>query len=419
MYLIYFISSVVSNIIGLYLLIVLILYLGMSITGFIFYKYRFKYEKTDTFRKFAVLIPAHNEENVIRYILESIKKIKYPKDKYEVFVICDHCSDSTSDIAKNYDVNLIIYNDLKPSSKARALNMATDEILKNYSLKFDAFCYFDADSLIHPDFLYFMNIYLENGYKVIQGQQLPKNPYDSLVSLIISSGQLVTNRFFQKPKNILGLSATLHGKGICFDMDIVKNYRWDETCLTEDIEMQMRLIASGIRIFWGEEAIVYDEEPFSIMQYVSRSIRWTRGALDTAKKHLWKLFVRFLKYFDFKALEGFVYCAGVYRVVMIIIFSVILYFYRDSFNILIYVLSFLPVDGIIYKLLFIVMPFVFIPVSILIYDKIKLGMVFSYYLQPVLGIFRIPIFIMGLFRDREKWGRTEHLSKVSIEDIVY
>ena len=48
---------------------------------------------------FAVIIPAHNEEQVIRFLVESLGKQDYPRDFYNIFVIADNCGDNTASVA--------------------------------------------------------------------------------------------------------------------------------------------------------------------------------------------------------------------------------------------------------------------------------------------------------------------------------
>lgn len=49
---------------------------------------------------FSVIIPAHNAENHIRKLLDSIA-CQHFRD-YELIVICDNCTDSTEEIAREY-----------------------------------------------------------------------------------------------------------------------------------------------------------------------------------------------------------------------------------------------------------------------------------------------------------------------------
>ena len=49
---------------------------------------------------FALLVAAHNEENVIAQLAESLKGLNYPSDCYDVFVIADNCTDKTAERAR-------------------------------------------------------------------------------------------------------------------------------------------------------------------------------------------------------------------------------------------------------------------------------------------------------------------------------
>ena len=51
-------------------------------------------------KRFALITAAHNEEAVIRYHLESIKKLNYPAELFDIYVIADNCTDTTAAIAR-------------------------------------------------------------------------------------------------------------------------------------------------------------------------------------------------------------------------------------------------------------------------------------------------------------------------------
>lgn len=55
--------------------------------------------------KFTVIVPAHNEEQNIRKCLDSIVNQSY-KD-FELFVVCDSCTDNTVNIAKQYNCTVL------------------------------------------------------------------------------------------------------------------------------------------------------------------------------------------------------------------------------------------------------------------------------------------------------------------------
>ena len=53
-------------------------------------------------KSFAVLVAAHNEEQVVGALMENLKQLNYPKDLYDVFVICDNCTDNTAEISRQH-----------------------------------------------------------------------------------------------------------------------------------------------------------------------------------------------------------------------------------------------------------------------------------------------------------------------------
>src|SRR5258708_38798669 len=49
---------------------------------------------------FAILIPAHNEQDILATLLDSLADLDYPKDKYAVHIVADNCTDSTANVAR-------------------------------------------------------------------------------------------------------------------------------------------------------------------------------------------------------------------------------------------------------------------------------------------------------------------------------
>ncbi|MDT8286895.1 MAG: glycosyltransferase family 2 protein [Elusimicrobiales bacterium] len=365
---------------------------------------------------FAVMLPAYNEEKVISYCLESLVKMDYPPERFDVWLVADHCTDSTAALGEAAGVKVLRYGHADgPAGKAHALAWATGKVMA--ARRYDAFCYFDADSLAHPGFLTAMNACLAAGDKAVQGRQLAKNKREGILPRILAAGHCITNRFFQRPKLAWGLSATLHGKGICLDAATAAAFPWDGHSLTEDLEMQMRLARHGIRIGWSHEAVVYDEEPVTLSQYVRRCVRWTRGALDTARKHLWGLWKRALLKKDPRAFEAWLYCAQAYKFALILLTAALIYYTKDGFNLIVWFYGVLPGAQAAMKALAL-MPLLIYPSAAILLEGEGWDIFAAYFLQPVLTALRMPIFAAGLLRGRDWWGRTEHASRVAISELA-
>ena len=98
----------------------------------------------------TIMIPAHNEENVIANTVENIRSIDYPN--FEIIVIDDRSSDNTAnvinDLANKYeDVIAFIRDKDAFPGKSAVLNDAF-KIAKG-----EAILVFDADATVEPDFL--------------------------------------------------------------------------------------------------------------------------------------------------------------------------------------------------------------------------------------------------------------------------
>jgi cellulose synthase/poly-beta-1,6-N-acetylglucosamine synthase-like glycosyltransferase len=114
-------------------------------------------------KKFAVFIPAHNEETVIENIIDNLKQLNYPKDSYDVYVIADNCTDNTAAAARAAGTNVLERDDDKKRGKGYALQWAFEKVLYNESSEYDGAVVFDADNLVSRNFLREMNNKLCDG----------------------------------------------------------------------------------------------------------------------------------------------------------------------------------------------------------------------------------------------------------------
>ena len=121
------------------------------------YKYRKRKAKknpisiNEHYKPFVtIMIPCHNEQNVIKNTVENVLKLEYPN--YEVIVIDDRSEDETAsvliELEKKYDnVKVLIREKDAFPGKSVVLNEAM-----NYA-KGEAILVFDADAYVKSDFL--------------------------------------------------------------------------------------------------------------------------------------------------------------------------------------------------------------------------------------------------------------------------
>ena len=238
--------------------------------------------------KFALLIAAHNEEVVIGSLIESMLQIDYPKELYDVFVIADNCTDNTAKIAGEYGVNVCERFSEDKRGKGYALEWMFDKLFK-MEKKYDAVAIFDADNLVHKNFLREMNSKMQEGYKVVQGYIDSKNPNDSWIAASYSIAFWTQNRMFQLARENVGFSNQIGGTGFVVETETLKELGWGATCLTEDLEFTCKLVLNGEKVGWAHDAIIYDEKPLKLGQSWTQRKRWMQGFADVASRYFFKL----------------------------------------------------------------------------------------------------------------------------------
>ena len=79
---------------------------------------------------FAIIIAAHNEEQVIRHLVENIQVLKYPRELYDIFVVADNCKDNTAKIART--AGAIVYErfNLEERGKGYAMEWMFAKLFK-------------------------------------------------------------------------------------------------------------------------------------------------------------------------------------------------------------------------------------------------------------------------------------------------
>jgi cellulose synthase/poly-beta-1,6-N-acetylglucosamine synthase-like glycosyltransferase len=146
--------------------IITLYYLFISFFGF--YKKKKENINESPEKTFALVVAAHNEEMVIKHIVESLKSLDYPRNMYDIFVVADNCTDSTAEIARLHGAYVFERTDNSKRGKGYALDWAFKKIFA-MKKKYDGVVIFDADNLASKNFLSEMNKKLKQGYKVVQG----------------------------------------------------------------------------------------------------------------------------------------------------------------------------------------------------------------------------------------------------------
>lgn len=367
-------------------------------------------------KKFAVLIAAHNEHAVVGQLIKNLRDQNYPKELYDVYVIADNCSDDTAAIARAEGAIVCERFDSQKKSKGYALEWMFERLfaMEREGKIYDAVAIFDADNLVHPQFLAEMNNRLLKGDRIIQGFLDAKNPYDTWVAGTFAIAFWVIDHVSHLAKTNIGLSAVLGGTGMCITIDVLKKYGWRATCLTEDMEFTMKSLAEGIKTTWAHDAIVYDEKPLTFKQSWTQRKRWAQGQFDVAHRFIPKMLVEGWRRKDIRIWDGCIYLLQPHFLMLSAFFIAVSYiqlafepFYTNIWSILPSTLMTAIMIGQ-YAL----------PMIILIKVKAKLKSWFYLLLYPLFIYTWIPIIFIGFVkRNDHEWSHTQHTRSLDYDDM--
>ena len=235
--------------------------------------------------RLLVLIPARNEENVIRRALDSLRQVDYPKDLLDICVIADNCSDRTADIARSAGIRVLERYDLARRSKAYALHWAFYDI-GLLDAGYDAITILDADSLVRPDFFRHVDGKLRQGARIVQGSRRPLNPGDSVFTAVMGITYAFENRLWYVPHANHGLSTMIVGTGVTISCDHLRLIGWDIRTLVEDAEFTIQSILAGERVHYCDEAIILAELPSTFRMLWRQLRRWFSGHIACGRFYL-------------------------------------------------------------------------------------------------------------------------------------
>ena len=367
-------------------------------------------------KKFAVLIAAHNEHNVVGQLIKNLHDQNYPKELYDIYVIADNCSDDTAAISRAEGAIVCERFDDQKKSKGYALEWMFERLFKMESEGkiYDAVAIFDADNLVHPQFLMEMNNRLLKGDRIIQGFLDAKNPYDTWVAGTFAIAFWVIDHVSHLAKTNIGLSAVLGGTGMCITIDVLKKYGWRATCLTEDMEFTMKSLTEGIKTTWAHDAIVYDEKPLTFKQSWTQRKRWAQGQFDVAHRFIPKMLVEGWRRRDIRIWDGCIYLLQPHFLMLSAFFIVVSYVqlaFEPSYT---NIWSILPST----LMTAIMIGQYALPIIILIKVRAKLKSWFYLLLYPVFIYTWLPIIFIGFWkRNDHEWSHTQHTRSLDYDDM--
>jgi len=253
-----------------------------------------KHEGTDEVDLVTIQLPLYNEYYVIERLIDSICEMDYPKEKLEIQVLDDSTDETVELVARivkekqelGFDIQHV-RRDNRKGFKAGALK----EGLVYAKGEFVAI--FDADFVPKKDFLQNTMKYFNNpkvGMVQTRWEHLNEN-----YSILTKIQALALNGHFvieQAVRNKAGFFINFNGTGGIWRKNCILDAgNWEADTLTEDLDLSYRAQLKGWKFIFLRDITTPAELPSEMNALKAQQFRWTKGAIETAKKLLpivWK-----------------------------------------------------------------------------------------------------------------------------------
>lgn len=282
-------STIVALVIFLFIL--LVRYFAILAMAYLYIN-EYTFSDTNGFLPFvSIIVPVYNEGKIIKQSISSLLNLDYAN--YEIVIVNDGSSDDTKQIAESlvgYQGGK--YNKVKISlinqpnlGKARALNAGI------YYSKADFILCMDGDSQLSPDSL----------------RSAIRHFKDPKIGAVAGNVKVLNRkRFFtdlQALEYIEGLNMARSAQSYIKLVNIIPGpigvFRrkaleqagyYSSDTFAEDADLTLKLLANDWKIYYEPKAISYTEAPVTLQQLLKQRYRWTRGILQSIRKHKKLLF---------------------------------------------------------------------------------------------------------------------------------
>lgn len=234
----------------------------------------------------SIIVPIYNEDKVLKDSIESLLNLDY--DNYEIIMVNDGSTDNTLEVAQALvGVHKGRYSDIKVTlinkqnaGKAIALNTGISVSQAEFVL-----C-MDADSKLSPNCLKVgMRHFNDPKVGAVAGNVKVLNRKRFLTDLQALE-YIEGLNMVRAAQSYLRLVNIIPGPIGIFRKKALESagYYSDDT-FAEDADVTLKILSAGWKIYYEPLAISYTQVPITLQQLIKQRYRWTRGILQSLRKH--------------------------------------------------------------------------------------------------------------------------------------
>ncbi len=236
-------------------------------------------------RDVLVLVSCRDEEATIPGLIEAVRRMEYPAERFQVVLVDDGSTDSTGRVMYEHAAvqpGWHVVNLRASLGKAAALNAALARI------PFGEYLYvLDADHRPDPRVLVRMQPYFDNPHVAgVQGFTKVTNPAASPSAFYSTVESYINQLVTMRAKDRLRLAPALLGSNCVYRRSaLVACGGFREGAFSEDSDLTVTFHLAGYVTRFAEDVVSHQEVPQTVRGYLRQHVRWGRGLNDVARAH--------------------------------------------------------------------------------------------------------------------------------------
>lgn len=237
----------------------------------------------------TIQLPVYNEKYVIARLLNSVFKLNYPPDRFEIQVLDDSTDETSMIIQKilnkqeNKEIRVSYHHrdertGYKSGALLEGLKLANGELI----------AIFDADFIPEKDFLEKTIPYFRDPeIGLVQTRWGHINENYSLLTRLQAFGLNAHFTVEQVGRGTAGSFINFNGTAGVWRKDcILDSGNWAKDMLSEDLDLSYRAQLKGWKFKYLEQVVTPAELPVVINAVRSQQFRWSKGGAEAARKNL-------------------------------------------------------------------------------------------------------------------------------------
>jgi len=220
----------------------------------------------------SLIIPAHNEAEIIEEKVQNCRELDYPKNKLQIFFVSDGSSDGTAELlSRHKDIHLL--REAVRKGKVHAVNRCMEEVSTPVVILSD------ANAMLNPSAVReIVKFFSDTRVGCVAGE---KRIASSDRQKAVSAGEGLYWQYESMIKSLESITGSVLGAaGELFAIRRELYKKVPEDTLLDDLAISMQIASEGFQIKYAPDAWSLESSSYAISDELKRKIRIASGGIQ-------------------------------------------------------------------------------------------------------------------------------------------